>query len=195
MVSVSDIVSLIWNSSVSFVQFSDFLFKFLVIGSAGTGKSCILHQFIEGKCKFLRVLMDKMMKGFSRSTILYSKHDIDSFYHFSIRLIFIFPLLLCVLKYKWYILHIINELSWHPYHWCAVLLTYSITVSLAFSETFFFSSCINFHLSFSVKQDSSHTIGVEFGSKVVNVGGKSVKLQIWDTAGQERFRFMKMAIC
>ena len=55
--------------------------------------------------------------------------------------------------------------------------------------------CINFHLSFSVKQDSSHTIGVEFGSKVVNVGGKSVKLQIWDTAGQERFRFMKMAIC
>ncbi|EDO43047.1 predicted protein [Nematostella vectensis] len=66
----------------------DFLFKFLVIGSAGTGKSCILHQFIEGK----------------------------------------------------------------------------------------------------FKQDSSHTIGVEFGSKIVNVGGKSVKLQIWDTAGQERFR-------
>ncbi|XP_046984656.1 ras-related protein Rab-4B [Schistocerca americana] len=66
----------------------DFLFKFLVIGSAGSGKSCLLHQFIE--CKF--------------------------------------------------------------------------------------------------KDESSHTIGVEFGSKIVNVGGKSVKLQIWDTAGQERFR-------
>ncbi|KAJ1105584.1 hypothetical protein NDU88_002989 [Pleurodeles waltl] len=66
----------------------DFLFKFLVIGSAGTGKSCLLHQFIENK----------------------------------------------------------------------------------------------------FKQDSNHTIGVEFGSRVVNVGGKSVKLQIWDTAGQERFR-------
>ncbi len=39
-----------------------------------------------------------------------------------------------------------------------------------------------------VKQDSNHTIGVEFGSKVVNLGGKSVKLQVWDTAGQERFR-------
>ncbi|XP_076359276.1 ras-related protein Rab-4B-like isoform X3 [Tachypleus tridentatus] len=39
-----------------------------------------------------------------------------------------------------------------------------------------------------VKADSSHTIGVEFGSRVVNVGGRSVKLQIWDTAGQERFR-------
>nr|CAD7405822.1 unnamed protein product [Timema cristinae]CAD7432570.1 unnamed protein product [Timema monikensis] len=64
----------------------DFLFKFLVIGSAGSGKSCLLHQFIE------------------------------------------------------------------------------------------------------IKDDSSHTIGVEFGSKIVNVGGKSVKLQIWDTAGQERFR-------
>lgn len=39
-----------------------------------------------------------------------------------------------------------------------------------------------------VKQDSNHTIGVEFGSKVVNIAGKSVKLQVWDTAGQERFR-------
>eukprot|EP01028_Stygiella_incarcerata_P011592 TRINITY_DN659_c3_g1_i1.p1 TRINITY_DN659_c3_g1~~TRINITY_DN659_c3_g1_i1.p1 ORF type:complete len:207 (+),score=38.41 TRINITY_DN659_c3_g1_i1:165-785(+) len=36
--------------------------------------------------------------------------------------------------------------------------------------------------------DSSHTIGVEFGTRVVEVGGKHVKLQIWDTAGQERFR-------
>ena len=66
----------------------DFLFKFLVIGNAGVGKSCLLHQFIEQK----------------------------------------------------------------------------------------------------FKQDSNHTIGVEFGSKVVNVSGKSVKLQVWDTAGQERFR-------
>ena len=40
----------------------------------------------------------------------------------------------------------------------------------------------------TVKQDSNHTIGVEFGSKIINAGGKSVKLQIWDTAGQERFR-------
>ncbi|EDQ90906.1 uncharacterized protein MONBRDRAFT_18358 [Monosiga brevicollis MX1] len=66
----------------------DFLFKFLVIGNASTGKSCLLHQFIESK----------------------------------------------------------------------------------------------------FKSESSHTIGVEFGSKVVNCGGKTVKLQIWDTAGQERFR-------
>lgn len=66
----------------------DYLFKFLVIGSAGSGKSCLLHQFIENK----------------------------------------------------------------------------------------------------FKNDSSHTIGVEFGSKIINVAGKSVKLQIWDTAGQERFK-------
>uniref|UniRef100_A0A2K6GWH4 Uncharacterized protein n=1 Tax=Propithecus coquereli TaxID=379532 RepID=A0A2K6GWH4_PROCO len=29
----------------------DFLFTFLVIGNAGTGKSCLLHQFIENKFK------------------------------------------------------------------------------------------------------------------------------------------------
>lgn len=71
----------------------DFLFKFLVIGNAGTGKSCLLHQFIEKK----------------------------------------------------------------------------------------------------FKDDSNHTIGVEFGSKIINVGGKYVKLQIWDTAGQERFRTITTA--
>lgn len=66
----------------------DYLFKFLIIGRAGVGKSCILHQFIENK----------------------------------------------------------------------------------------------------FKEDTTHTIGVEFGSKVINVNSKSIKLQIWDTAGQERFR-------
>uniref|UniRef100_A0A6B2LI83 Ras-related protein Rab-4 n=1 Tax=Arcella intermedia TaxID=1963864 RepID=A0A6B2LI83_9EUKA len=38
------------------------------------------------------------------------------------------------------------------------------------------------------KSDSTHTIGVEFGSKIIECGGKFIKLQIWDTAGQERFR-------
>jgi Ras-related protein Rab-14 len=38
------------------------------------------------------------------------------------------------------------------------------------------------------KQDLPHTIGVEFGTTIVDVNGESVKLQIWDTAGQERFR-------
>ena len=31
-------------------------------------------------------------------------------------------------------------------------------------------------------------MGVEFGSRIITMGGKRVKLQIWDTAGQERFR-------
>jgi len=33
--------------------FADFLFKFLVIGSAGVGKSCVLHQLLEKKCKYI----------------------------------------------------------------------------------------------------------------------------------------------
>jgi len=37
-------------------------------------------------------------------------------------------------------------------------------------------------------QDSPHTIGVEFGTRIINVDSRRIKLQIWDTAGQERFR-------
>ncbi|EPY27460.1 Rab family, other [Strigomonas culicis] len=33
-----------------------------------------------------------------------------------------------------------------------------------------------------------HTIGVEFGTTIVDVNGEYIKLQVWDTAGQERFR-------
>jgi len=36
--------------------------------------------------------------------------------------------------------------------------------------------------------DSPHTIGVEFGTQIISVRDKKIKLQIWDTAGQERFR-------
>ena len=29
----------------------NYVFKFIIIGDTGTGKSCALHQFVEGKCK------------------------------------------------------------------------------------------------------------------------------------------------
>jgi Ras-related protein Rab-2A len=38
------------------------------------------------------------------------------------------------------------------------------------------------------KFDHDTTIGVEFGSKIINVKDKHIKLQIWDTAGQEAFK-------
>ncbi|CCW70473.1 unnamed protein product [Phytomonas sp. Hart1] len=38
------------------------------------------------------------------------------------------------------------------------------------------------------RKDLPHTIGVEFGTTIVDVNGDLVKIQIWDTAGQERFR-------
>lgn len=37
-------------------------------------------------------------------------------------------------------------------------------------------------------EEIQSTIGVEFDSKLMEIEGESVKLQIWDTAGQERFR-------
>ncbi|CAF4111234.1 unnamed protein product [Rotaria sordida] len=38
------------------------------------------------------------------------------------------------------------------------------------------------------KANVTHTIGAEFGSKIININKINVKLQIWDTAGQERFQ-------
>ncbi len=32
--------------------------------------------------------------------------------------------------------------------------------------------------------DCPHTIGVEFGTRVIEIAQKHIKLQIWDTAGQ-----------
>ena len=29
----------------------DYLFKFIIIGDTGVGKSCILNQYLRGKCK------------------------------------------------------------------------------------------------------------------------------------------------
>ncbi|KAJ3415987.1 Ras- protein Rab-2A [Chytridiales sp. JEL 0842] len=37
------------------------------------------------------------------------------------------------------------------------------------------------------------TIGIEFGSQIVTVRDRKVKLQIWDTAGQESFRSISRA--
>ena len=41
----------------------------------------------------------------------------------------------------------------------------------------------------AVLPDCPHTIGVEFGTRIIEVAGQKIKLQIWDTAGQERFRY------
>ncbi len=38
-----------------------------------------------------------------------------------------------------------------------------------------------------VMADCPHTIGVEFGTRIIEVSGQKIKLQIWDTAGQERW--------
>ncbi|KAI5055573.1 hypothetical protein GOP47_0029094 [Adiantum capillus-veneris] len=41
--------------------------------------------------------------------------------------------------------------------------------------------------------NSKATIGVEFHTQSMSLGGKEVKAQIWDTAGQERFRAVTSA--
>jgi len=38
------------------------------------------------------------------------------------------------------------------------------------------------------KDDHDITVGVEFGSTLIKVEDKTLKLQVWDTAGQESFK-------
>ena len=37
------------------------------------------------------------------------------------------------------------------------------------------------------------TIGVDFGTKIIQVDGLKIKMQIWDTAGRQRFRSISLA--
>ncbi|CAD7956483.1 unnamed protein product [Amoebophrya sp. A120] len=46
-------------------------------------------------------------------------------------------------------------------------------------------------LQFTDRRYRTHhevTVGVEFGSRAIQIEGKDIKLQCWDTAGQDRFR-------
>jgi Ras-related protein Rab-2A len=43
------------------------------------------------------------------------------------------------------------------------------------------------------KEHHQSTIGVDFGSQVIQVGDSCIKIQIWDTAGQEDFRAITRA--
>jgi GTPase SAR1 family protein len=49
----------------------------------------------------------------------------------------------------------------------------------------FFALADSFFRTNHPVNDTTHTIGVEFGSKIIELTDKTVKLQIWDTAGQE----------
>lgn len=50
------------------------------------------------------------------------------------------------------------------------------------------SSFMHQFLEGKFRKQSTHTIGVEFGTKIISLGNRHIKLQIWDTAGQERYR-------
>ena len=55
------------------------------------------------------------------------------------------------------------------------------------------SNILGRYLHNEFKLDTKSTVGVEFGSKQLKVGGVNIKLQIWDTAGEERYRAITSA--
>ena len=55
------------------------------------------------------------------------------------------------------------------------------------------SNILGRYLHNEFKEDTKSTVGVEFGSKKMQIENATIKLQIWDTAGQERYRSITSA--
>ena len=55
------------------------------------------------------------------------------------------------------------------------------------------SNILGRYLHDEFKEDTKSTVGVEFGSKKMQIENATIKLQIWDTAGQERYRSITSA--
>lgn len=43
------------------------------------------------------------------------------------------------------------------------------------------------------EENTVQTVGLEFGSKAIDLSGAKIKIQLWDTAGQERFHSITRA--
>ena len=46
----------------------DFMFKFIIIGDTGVGKSCLLNQYLRGKCK-LGILLKFLVNPNTKHTV------------------------------------------------------------------------------------------------------------------------------
>ncbi len=74
------------------------------------------------------------------------------------------------------------------------LVYYIDSLKIHVKDWFFFIELIYivYNQLIVVKNDSTHTIGAEFGSKVLMVGPKNVKLQIWDVCLIKFFSILSM---
>ena len=83
---------------------------------------------------------------------------------------------LCIEDYKYYTWEQMSSYS-YLFKYIVIGDTSNKQINLGVGK-----SCILLQfLEKKFKFDHDTTIGVEFGSKVIQAGGKQVKLQIWDT--------------
>lgn len=50
------------------------------------------------------------------------------------------------------------------------------------------TSLIDRYIRNSYSEHSTTTVGVELGSRIIELDGKTIKLQVWDLAGHDRYR-------
>ena len=82
------------------------------------------------------------------------------------------------------------QVYYHRWYGCGQVVSSSSVHREEMWVTWFrLSLClyICYHLIIPVMADCPHTIGVEFGTRIIETSGQKIKLQIWDTAGQERW--------
>ncbi|KAF0987312.1 hypothetical protein HZS_4563 [Henneguya salminicola] len=56
----------------------EYIFKFIIIGDMGVGKSCILHQFTEKKCKYsIQILLIRLVSNSERQWSMLKKKKLN----------------------------------------------------------------------------------------------------------------------
>lgn len=55
-----------------------YIFKYIIIGDMGVGKSCLLHQFTEKKCKYFTILQGGFWKVIISRQIKNSSKSINA---------------------------------------------------------------------------------------------------------------------
>lgn len=107
--------------SIAFVVFSkmtsgpynySYIFKYIIIGDMGVGKSCLLHQFTEKKCKSYCVIV---LKNHGRKILVLISSFFSAIYKYTCFTITIIINYLITFPEYWMVIVIVAHWKWNNF--------------------------------------------------------------------------------